>query len=100
MNKKMLKNFVFNNKTITLQFIIDQLATITDLSGQSKVNPNMPKEIVVNGIFKKYIDLRIERGLGLNDPIETTGMNKAYKVVLNNDGRFILNVLIETKFKG
>lgn len=102
MNKRAAKTFALNNTTMTYIDLINIINGVTDLSGHSNINPELPREYLFNSILKPWIKTLEERNIDLNKVINTTRMcfrGRKDKIILNPDGISLYNVIRECKYK-
>lgn len=88
MNKAQAKKAAYENESTTYGDLLKMLDE-ADLSTPSKVNPNLPKHMVIE-IMRKGFD-----GKNPNDVVKTTHVNNQDKRTLTGDGINMQNILRE-----
>ncbi len=98
LSKRKAKEIAQNNTTITFEFLSNLVNNVTDLDGNSKVNPDLPRKYVINEIFKPaLVDLR-NKNVDFNAVIDTMSLNHNCKLRLNSHGMIMVNILRECNY--
>jgi len=90
------------NSTMTFQDLKNLVYSIKDLSGNSKINPELPREFLFQNIFKPYFSELEGKNTDMNKIINTTSLNtrgSKDKIVLSSDGIILYNIIRECEYK-
>ncbi|WP_254413751.1 hypothetical protein [Vibrio furnissii] len=88
MNKAQAKKAAYENKSTTYGDLLKMLDN-ADLSTPSKVNPNLPKHMIIEIMRNGF------NGKNPNDIVKTTHINFRDKLTLTGDGINMQNILRE-----
>lgn len=87
-SKAKAKKMAYENETTTYGDLLDMLGS-ADMSKPSKVNPNIPKEMVIGIMRDAWSDKNKD------EVVKTTRINLRDKVTLTSDGINMQNILRE-----
>ena len=88
MSKNKAKKMAYENKTMTYGDLLNMLDNV-DMDKPSPVNPNTPKQMVVDIMRSGFEDKNP------NDVVNTTRTNQRGDLTLSGDGINMMNILRE-----